>query len=322
MTETAVPTVPSAEGPRRVAVLGGTGFIGRALCEALAEGGLPVLAIARREPTVPVAGSFRAFDLVGGSPAELAALFAAEGVGTVVNAAGGMWGLDDEQMVDANVGMVQRVIEALALLPERVRLVQLGSVHEYGLTPVGTVQAESDETHPQMVYGELKVRATRLVLDAVEAGGLDGVVLRVGNVVGAGQPGHSLLGVIARKLAEAAEESRTAELTLAPLAAKRDFVGLADTVAAVLAAVRARTLPPVVNVGRGEGVSARHMVELLIEVSGVPTEVLENTAPEGPGAETEWQCLDVALAARALGWEPHQSLAGAVDSLWKAEYRG
>lgn len=319
MTETAVPTVPSAEGPRRVAVLGGTGFIGRALCEALAEGGLPVLAIARREPTVPVAGSFRAFDLVGGSPAELAALFAAEGVGTVVNAAGGMWGLDDEQMVDANVGLVGRVVQALRGLEQPVRLVHLGTVHEYGLSPIGTVQGEGDQPRPQMVYGELKLAATRLVLDAVAEGGLDAVVLRVGNVVGPGQPGHSLLGVMARKLREADLAGETATLTLAPLTARRDFVGLADTVEAVLDATRAEAPEVLVNVGRGEGVSAREMVELLIEVSGVPTVVVEDPGPEGAGPETEWQCLDVALAARSLGWVPRESPAAAVGALWKAE---
>ena len=322
MTETGVLPSPSAalQGRGdRVAVLGGTGFIGRALCEAFTGAGYQVLAVARNEPAEPLAGRFQRFDLSGGSAGELAALLRAEGVGTVVNAAGGMWGLTDEQMVDANVGLVGRVVQALRGLEQPVRLVHLGTVHEYGLSPIGTVQGEGDEPRPQMVYGELKLAATRLVLDAVAEGGLDAVVLRVGNVVGPGQPGHSLLGVMARKLREADLAGETATLTLAPLTARRDFVGLADTVEAVLDATRAEAPEVLVNVGRGEGVSAREMVELLIEVSGVPTVVVEEPGPEGAGPETEWQCLDVALAARTLGWVPRESPAAAVGALWKAE---
>lgn len=322
MTDTGVlsssSAVPQGRG-ERVAVLGGTGFIGRALCEAFTAAGYQVLALARNEPAEPLAGRFQRFDLSGGSADELAALLRAEGVGTVVNAAGGMWGLTDEQMVDANVGLVGRVVRALRGLEQPVRLVHLGTVHEYGLAPIGTLQREGDEPRPQMVYGELKLAATRLVLDAVAEGGLDAVVLRVGNVVGPGQPGHSLLGVMARKLREADLAGETATLTLAPLTARRDFVGLADTVEAVLDATRAQAPEVLVNVGRGEGVSAREMVELLVEVSGVPTVVVEDPGPEGAGPETEWQCLDTALAARSLGWVPRESPAAAVGALWKAE---
>ncbi|MFC1409150.1 NAD-dependent epimerase/dehydratase family protein [Streptacidiphilus sp. N1-12] len=303
---------------RRIAVLGGTGFIGRALCEALSGAGDEVFAFARNEPAVLPAGSFRRFDLGTGTPAELAEILRADGVDTVVNAAGGMWGLTDEQMVDANVGMVRRIMEALTLLQGPVRLVQLGSVHEYGLAPVGTVQSEDFEPRPQMVYGELKLESTRLIAEAVSAGELDAVVLRVGNVVGAGQPGHSLLGVMARKLAEASAAGVPAELTLAPLTARRDFLGLADAVLAVSAAIRAAAPAPVVNVGRGEGVSARTMVELLIEVSGVPTVVTEDPGPVGAGPETDWQCLDAGLARRTLGWEPLEPLSAAVKGLWQA----
>jgi nucleoside-diphosphate-sugar epimerase len=305
-----------------VAVLGGTGFIGRALAEELVQGGRQVLVVARREPEVPVPGRFRAFDLVAGTAADLAELLREEQVSAVVNAAGGMWGLTDEQMVDANVTMVKRVLDAIALLPEQVRFVQLGSVHEYGLAPIGTLQAEGDEPQPVMAYGRLKVQATELV-QAAAKGGAQAVALRVGNVVGAGQPGHSLLGVMAAKLAAAEAAGETAALTLAPLTAQRDFVDLDDVVDAVVVALDATGVDwaaePVLNVGRGEGVSARQMVELLIAASGVPVDVTEDPGPAGAGPETDWQCLDVTLVRRVLGWEARRSLAESVAALWKAE---
>ncbi|MEV6972920.1 NAD(P)-dependent oxidoreductase [Kitasatospora sp. NPDC093806] len=315
-------TTPHA-APARIAVLGGTGFIGRLLGAKLQEQGLDVLSLARKAPELPAPGRFVAFDLSTAEPAALTELLESERIDTVVNAAGGMWGLTDEQMYEANVVLTERLVEALAAMAAPARLVHLGTVHEYGLAPIGVSQREQDQAAPVMEYGKLKLAATEAVVRAVEAGRLDAVVLRLGNVVGAGQPGHSLLGVMAAKLDAARLAGETAQLSLQPLTAQRDFVDLTDTLDAVLLAAEAlaagRTVPPVLNVGTGAASSARYLVELLIEESGVPTEVTEVPAPDGTGPETEWQQLDVTAARDSLGWEPKRSLREAVRELWLAQ---
>ncbi|MEE1782324.1 hypothetical protein PUR71_05190, partial [Streptomyces sp. SP17BM10] len=58
---------------------------------------------------------------------------------------------------------------------------------------------------------------------------------------------------------------------------------------------------------------------LLIEESGVPTEITEVPAPEGTGPETEWQQLDVTVARDSLGWTPRRTLREAVRELWNAQ---
>ncbi|MEV7021009.1 NAD(P)-dependent oxidoreductase [Kitasatospora sp. NPDC093558] len=305
--------------PARVAVLGGTGFIGRVLGARLLAQGAEVVSLARKAPAEPAPGRFVAFDLSGGDPAELTALLDRERIDTVVNAAGGMWGLNDEQMYQANVVLTERLIEAVAAMASPAHLVHLGTVHEYGMAPVGTSQRESDPAAPVMEYGKLKLAATEAVVRAVEAGRISGVVLRLGNVVGAGQPGHSLLGVMAAKLDAARVAGETAQLSLQPLTALRDFVDLTDTLDAVLLAAADRSAPPVVNVGTGSASTARHLVELLIEESGVPTEITEVPAPDGTGPETEWQQLDVTVARESLGWTPRRSLREAVRELWTAQ---
>jgi dTDP-6-deoxy-L-talose 4-dehydrogenase [NAD(P)+] len=302
----------------RIAVLGGTGFIGRTILDTLAGRGHHLLTIARKEPATPLPGDFARLDLTLDPPAALAGLLAEHRIDVVINAAGGMWGLTDEQMVGANVGMVAQLLEALRSMPGAPRLVHLGTVHEYGLCPIGVSLAEDSEPHPSMVYGQLKLQATELIAEAVR-GGLDAMVLRLGNVVGAGQPSHSLLGVMAGKLAAAQAAGESAQLSLAPLTAQRDFVDLQDTVDAIVAALDpAPQAPPVLNVGLGRASSARELVDLLIEVSRVPTDVTEVPAPEGSGPETEWQQLDITAVTKALGWEPKRSLKEAVTALWAA----
>lgn len=303
----------------RVAVLGATGFIGRTLCTTLDERGHTLLAIARNTPSAALPGAFEAFDLTVDPPADLAGLLTKHRIDVVVNAAGGSWGLTDEQMVPANLGVVRRLLEAFDTMTPAPRLVQIGTVHEYGLFPVGETYTEDSPAWPSTVYGRLKLQATDLIAEAVRDKGLDAVVLRLGNVVGAGQPAHSLLGAMAGKLADAGAVGGTAELSLMPLTAQREFLHLQDAIDAMVAALSpAAPCPTVLNLGLGRATSARELVELLIEESGIPTRVTELPAPDGVGPETEWQQLDIGATKRALGWEPVRSLRDAVAALWSA----
>lgn len=315
----AVPTPPGADaGDRRrtVAVLGATGFLGRAFRARFEQLGWRVLAVSRTAGPADSAASARALDLTRTGAGELAALLAEEQVTDVVNAAGGMWGLTEEQMLAANVTLVRTLIAAIAAVPGRPRLIQMGSVHEYGLVPIGTSIDEADEPRPVTAYGRLKLDATGEILAAEDRGEIDALVLRYGNVTGPGQPGHSLLGMIAARLRAAERAGTTAELTLDPLTAQRDFVDLGDCADA---AVRAITAPPggrVVNIGRGEATVSRDLVEALIKVSGVPTRITDSPAEAGP--ETEWQRLAVGRAERLLGWTPRRGLDQSVAELWRA----
>lgn len=308
-------TPGTAASPLTVAVLGGTGFVGTAVSKALIDRGHTVLAVARTPRPVADGARFVPLDLAAARPDELAATLRAHGVGAVVNAAGGMWGLTEAQMVDANVTLVAHLLEAVAALPGPVRVVQLGSVHEYGLAPLGTSMTESYVPEPVMPYGKLKLECSNLVLDAAARGAVDGVVLRVGNVVGAGQPGHSLLGVVAGRLL-AARAAGHADLTFGALVSLRDFLPLTDAAEAVAAAVTAPAVAgQVVNIGTGHAHNARQLVRMLIDASGIPATLTE---AEAPGPETDWQQMGIGKAADLLGWAPRRTLADAIAELWAA----
>ncbi|MFF0176395.1 NAD-dependent epimerase/dehydratase family protein [Micromonospora profundi] len=314
----ATSAVPSedAGSSLRVTVLGGTGFLGRPICRALADQGHAVVAVARQPKDLGPGVAVRALDLAAADVDEITDVLRELDPDVVINAAGGMWGLTDAQMLAVNVTLVERLIEAAGRLPRRVRVVQLGSVHEYGLVPVDTSMPEDLPAAPVMPYGEFKLRCTTAVAEADRRGLVDGVTLRVGNVIGAGQPGHSLLGVVVGKLRDAERAGERARLELAPLGSRRDFIGLSDVVAAVLlATTRPQVAGHVINIGRGVAASARDMVQLLIDVSGVPTDLVE-AERTGP-AETTWQRLDVGLAAELLGWSPSDDLHTEMKQLWE-----
>jgi dTDP-6-deoxy-L-talose 4-dehydrogenase [NAD(P)+] len=298
-------------------MLGGTGFVGRAVSRTLLANGYDVLAIARNCRGTPDGADFYQLDLAKANPSELSRVLAEYGAGAVVNTAGGMWGLSEAEMVEANVTLVDKLIEAVASLPSRPRLVQIGSVHEYGLVPVGSSMTEGMTPEPVMPYGKLKLECSHAVLDAADMGSIDGVVLRIGNVVGAGQPTHSLLGVVAGHLDEARRESRAAELKTGPLGSQRDFLALADAADAIEASLRtAEAAGHVINIGTGAAHSARDLVRMLMSVSGVRANLTE--AEPVSSVETEWQQMAIGKAREVLEWVPKRRLDTAVGELWSS----
>ncbi|BBJ38851.1 hypothetical protein SSPO_015690 [Streptomyces antimycoticus] len=172
---------------RQAVVIGGTGFIGRHICRALTKRGYEVLAIARK-PAEPIPGvAFLRLDAVSAPSDDIAR--AAKSADLVVNAAGDSWEGDEESMTASHIPLVDRLVDAVATLPRRPRLVHLGSVHEYGPVPDGTAIAEDHPTAPHTPYARTKLIGSRIVLGAADAGRVDGCVLRVTNVCGPGTPG-------------------------------------------------------------------------------------------------------------------------------------
>ena len=110
----AAPDVAVANGRRTVAVLGGTGFLGQAFCARFARQGWRVLAVSRNTSGYSGPGEALSLDLTRVGVGELTAVLTEHRVTDVINAAGGMWGLSEEQMVGANVTLVETLIAAIA----------------------------------------------------------------------------------------------------------------------------------------------------------------------------------------------------------------
>ncbi|MEU9701217.1 NAD(P)-dependent oxidoreductase [Streptomyces sp. NPDC047981] len=297
-------------------VLGGTGFLGRHVVAALRATGRRVVSVSRTAGAAPERSGTE-----GGAGVDLTAddgqrrfagLLAAERAAVVVNAAGRAWRATEEDMVRGNAELVERLVAAVLAQDAPPRLIQLGSVHEYGPGTPGAGTAEDHPAAPVTPYGRSKLRATEAVLAACAASDLDGVVLRVANVSGPGAPVGSLLRTVADQLVDVASGALS-ELRYGPLRAERDFVDVRDVADAVVAAAdapRGAVRGQVINIGTGEAVRARLLVDRLVALSGLAVPVVEQ--PAAPGAtgraDVEWQRLDTAKAHRVLGWKPARDL--------------
>ncbi|MFI0777865.1 NAD-dependent epimerase/dehydratase family protein [Streptomyces sp. NPDC021212] len=300
--------------PRTVVVLGGAGFLGRRVCRAF--GALPghrVLAVTRR-PAAPVAGARTVvLDALTGPVGALHEVVADADV--VVNAAGDTWEGTEDQMTASHIPLLERLLRALDAAPARPRLVQIGSVHEYGRVPPGTVVREEHPTVPATQYGRTKLAGTRMVLEATAAGAADGCVLRISNMCGPGSPRRSFLGGLALRLRKSAASGT--RLSLPVVDERRDFVDVDDVASAVVAAAGAPVSGRLINIGQGAATGMRELAWLLVTVSGLPAHLVdEETVPaSGDGS---WIRLDTTLAGTLLGWSPRTSLKDSLRGLWEA----
>ncbi|WP_435604586.1 NAD-dependent epimerase/dehydratase family protein [Streptomyces sp. bgisy130] len=292
-----------------MAVLGATGCMGRHLCAAFAAEGNHVVAVARRYAPQVAGYRFLPFDVAGSTSDEAARLLAREGVEVVVNATLG-WG---EELHYANVQLVERLVGALTALPSPPRLVHLGTVHEYGPVPAGTWIDEGTEPAPATPYGMAKLTASRMVLDAVRAAALDGVVMRLANTVGPHPALESFFGSLAVRLRDAGAAG--VEVTIAD--ARRDYVDVRDAVAAVVAAARSPRADPLVNIGCGRAWDVRELVGELVAAAGLPPEALRERAREVTSQGGNWVQVDISRAGRLLGWAPRFTIGESMRALWE-----
>ncbi|MEC3892620.1 NAD-dependent epimerase/dehydratase family protein [Nocardiopsis alba] len=305
----------------RVLVFGGTGFLGRHVCAALRSAGARVVTVSRNAPAGGTPDDSVPMDLASATEAELVRLVHDHAPRVVINAAGRAHGGEPSELLAVNAEAVERLAHALPAAPEPPRLVHLGSIHEYGTGEVGTGFLEDGPTRPVGAYAAAKLRATLAVIEAVRTRGLDGTVLRIGNVVGPGAPRQSLLGTVAHSLVEAAERARTSgerpRLRLTPLRAQRDFVDVRDVAEAVLAAATAPLASVrgrVVNVGCGRAIPVRQAVERMIALSGAPLDIVERASETGR-SDPRWQRMDIGAAGELLSWRPRRDLERSLSDL-------
>jgi predicted dehydrogenase/nucleoside-diphosphate-sugar epimerase len=196
----APPQAPATlSGHPDVAVLGGTGFIGRATVARLLKEGLSVAVMARGTEGLPPLFSGPRIRLLRGDIADAGAVAqAVAGAGAVVNLAHGGGGADYAAIRAAMVGGAEVVARA-CLAAGTARLLHVGSIASLYLGPDAGPVTGATPPDPEAVrrgdYARAKAECDLMLLGLHAQEKLPVVILRPGLVVGRGtSPIHSGLG--------------------------------------------------------------------------------------------------------------------------------
>ncbi|WP_330458148.1 UDP-glucose 4-epimerase GalE [Streptomyces sp. NBC_00820] len=314
-------------------ITGGAGYIGAHVVRAMAEAGertvvyddLSTGLAARVPQEVP---------LVVGSTLDgekLARTLAGHEVTGVVHLAAKK---QVGESVDLPLHYYRENVEGLRVLLEAVTaagvpsFVFSSSAAVYGMPDVDLVTEETPCV-PLSPYGETKLAGEWLVRATGRATGLATASLRYFNVAGAATPAladtgvFNLVPMVFEKLTEGAaprvfgDDYPTADGTCV-----RDYIHVVDLAEAHVTVARALRSAPgsslTLNIGRGEGVSVREMIDHINAVTGYdrpPT-----TTPRRPGDPARVVASADRIAAE-LGWHAKYDVQDMITSAWEGWVR-
>jgi UDP-glucose 4-epimerase len=205
------------------------------------------------------------------------------------------------------------------------KVVFSSSAATYGTPDVDTVTEET-ATRPESPYGESKLIGEWLLHDQGVAHSLRHTSLRYFNVVGSGSPEvydtspHNLFPLVLEALLEGrtprinGDDYPTPDGTCV-----RDYVHVADLAASHVAAAEAltegRALEPVYNLGSGDGLSVRQIMDAMARVTGIDFQ--PEIHPRRPGDPARIVASGE-LAARDIEWVMRHDIDDMVRSAWES----
>lgn len=296
----------------RVLVTGGSGFVGRRLVAALRERGDDVLSAAPSQGNdehIPLdltdAENVRA--VVEMARPELVFHLAAQ---TFVPAS-----IEDPLTTyRVNVDGTAYLLEAFRDI--KPRLVFASSAEVYGQRPQADMPLrETLPLNPSNPYAASKAAGEALVLGWHHAYGIDAVISRAFNHIGAGQDSRFAVAAFAQRLARIASGQERV-LTVGNVESERDFLDVRDVVAAYIALAERGAAGEVYNVCSGQAVKMREVLRRLVNIAGVAVEIRED--PElMRGAEVMRSVGDPSKLKRTTGWSPRISLADSLREVYE-----
>lgn len=191
------------------------------------------------------------------------------------------------------------------------RLIVASSAEVYGTVPESDQPiSESRSVAPESPYALTKAAMERLVLAE------GGLVVRSFNIVGPGQAQNFALPAFTRQLVAMSTGEQDPVLKVGNLTARRDFVHVDDAVGAFELLLRVGEPASCYNLGSGAALSIGEVLDRLIRVSGVATEIEEDPARYRPVDLLLLQADNGKLVD--LGWSLRRDLDTALGDLWQA----
>lgn len=304
------------------AVIGGAGFIGRAVVDELLTQGRQVVVLGREEALLlPLPTGVRYVY----SPADDGGVALKQALSEVDEV------IDLAYATVPGTSFQDPVNDILVNLPEAVRLFELAATLPlkkfvwissggtvYGRTAANLI-AETHPTLPLSPYGITKLAIEKYAHMYFESKGLPIVCVRPSNAFGEGQRTYAGQGFIATAIASILDGR---ELTLfGEQGTIRDYLHVADVAAGIVVALLHGRPGEVYNLGSSQGLTNRQVLDELAPLAaeaGHPLVI--RVLPPRP-FDVPANVLDCTKLRTETGWQPRFTFAEAIARTW-AWYAG
>lgn len=311
-----------ADVQKRCLVLGGKGFIGSHLVDALLRRGFAVRGFDRANirPLNDAATAARVAWVDGDFTSEADVAGALEGCDVVYHLVSTTLpqssNADPVFDVETNVaGSVRMLLQAVKAGVKKVVFISSGGT-VYGV-PQSVPITEDHPTHPICSYGITKLAVEKYLHLFKTLHGLDYAVLRLSNPFGERQRIQASQGAVAVFMGKVLRGEKIE--IWGDGSVVRDYIYIGDAVSAMVLAADYAGSERIFNIGSGVGVSLRDIVKGIETVSGKKADV-SYTAPRA--FDVPVSVLDNTRARRALDWAPTTSFAEGLRRLMASMQAG
>lgn len=214
-----------------------------------------------------------------------------------------------------NVGGVDNLYRVCHFLQADIRVVLVSSGEVYGKVSAECLPVNEDvPIAPANNYSLSKAMSELVAQRYARQGHVASVILRPFNHVGPGQDSRFVASNFARQLALIALGRAPARIEVGNLDARRDFSDVRDIVRAYrLAAERGSGI---YNLGSGQAVAIRELLNSLLEIAGLEVQVVKDPARMRP-SEVPVFYTSYTKAERELGWQPKIELRQTLEDIYR-----
>lgn len=202
------------------------------------------------------------------------------------------------------------------------RVLVVGTNEEYGKLDERDIPvSERTPLRPTSPYGVSKVAQSLLAQQYHFSHGLDVVRVRPFTHIGPRQNERFVTAAFARQIAQIERGLQPPVVQVGNLTARRDFTDVRDMVRAYALAVQHGESGAVYNIGSGQAVMIRELLDMLLEESTTNVEIRLNPELMRP-IDIPFVTCDASRFCERTGWEPRISIRQTMRDIlnyWRGE---
>lgn len=298
-------------------ILGGAGFIGSHLVDALVEKGHYLRIFDR--PNIDTSNLKKSIDHVEIYPGDF---------NNVKNVSEALYGIDvvvnlvcttlpgpsnENPLYDVESNVKGNIVLLEKALENRIKKIVFASSGGtvYGI-PEQLPVTENHRTDPLCSYGITKLAVEKYLYLFNYLYNLDYTVLRLGNPYGERQKISATQGVVAVFLGKVLHNLPIHVWGDGSVA--RDFIYIKDMIRAFVKAIEKKTPSKIFNIGSGKACSIKRLLDVISSVTGKNPEIVFKAARNLDVPEI---ALDIKRAANELDWRPEETLESGIKLTWQ-----